>query len=375
MALSGCGDDTSSGGGAGGGPAGSGTITVQISGEDAATDGFLFPDGSEVTISDGWELRFDHVFVTVGEVWLAENPDKAPSDQSQTGTVVARKAGPWAVDLAIPGTVAGAGGEGTAVPLVDFDTMTEQGDAPFAADQRYAFSYSFVAAASGATKVNFADDPDTASAYDDVAADGCVVAYLGTATFKGTACESSDPAYDFTAIPTSVPFRLCFKTPTHYENCQNEENQGDPFPDEEFQRGIPIKANEASTAQITVHLEHPFYSDVQHEPRLFFDQYAATLVGQPEGTTLELDALAALDPTGFRDGADASLPWRVCDGGALPTGQRAFSAGSIPVGPGQDPSQGFRNYLDYVGYVQSTQGHLNGGEGLCYINRQFPSPQ
>jgi hypothetical protein len=28
-----------------------------------------------------------------------------------------------------------------------------------------------------------------------------------------------------------------------------------------------------------------------------------------------------------------------------------------------------------VEYVQSTQGHLNGGEGLCFVDRQYPSPR
>jgi hypothetical protein len=373
LLLVACGDDGATGSG-GGGP-GAGTISVQISGEDAGTDGFLFPTGSEVTISDGWEIHFDHVFVTVGSVWLSENPDTAPADQSKTGDMVAKQDGPWAVDLAIAGTAVGAGGEGTAVPLVAFETMNLKGDAPFAADQRYAFSYALVAASSSATKVNFEDDAAASSAYESAVTGGCSVVYVGTATFKGTDCESSDATYDFTAIPTTVPFRLCFATPTDYVNCQNEANQGDPFPDEEFQRGIPIQANEASTAQITMHLEHPFYSDVQHEPRLYFDQLAAALVGQPAGTELTLDLVTGIDPTGFTDGAGQDLPWRACDGSTVPSGQRAFSSGSIPVGPGQDPSNGFRDYVDFVDYVQSTQGHLNGGEGLCYIDRQYPSPQ
>ena len=47
--ASGCGDDT----GSGGGDPGAGSIQVQVSGEDLAVDGFRFPQGSEVTISDG----------------------------------------------------------------------------------------------------------------------------------------------------------------------------------------------------------------------------------------------------------------------------------------------------------------------------------
>jgi hypothetical protein len=372
-AGAGCGDDA----GAGGGPAGGGSITVQISGEDLATDGFGFPDGSEVVIADGWEISFDHVFVTVGRVWLAENPDVAPSDQSRTGEVVAEVTGPWAVDLAKPGEVPGAGGEGTAIKLFDIDKMNKRGDEPFAADQRYAFSYSTVNASAGATKVNFANDAVASALYDALAAQGCTVAYVGTATFRGDAtCAVSDATYDFTAVPTTVPFTLCFNTPTEYLNCQNQENQGDPFPDEEYQRGIPIKDNQATLAQLTFHLEHPFYSDVEHEPVLYFDQLAAQLAGAPPGSELTLDALTGLDPTAFTDGAGQDLPWRRCDGGDLPAGtQRSFEAGSIPIGPGQDPSSGFRDYGDYVRYVQSSQGHLNGGEGICYTRRSYPSPQ
>lgn len=371
----GCGDDaTASGGSGGGGADPGGSIDVQISAEDAGTDGFLFPTGSEVVITDGWSIRFDHVLVTIGGVTISENPDVAPSDQSQTGAAVARAEGPWAVDLAVPGDVPGAGGEGTAVPLVSIAAQNLAGNAPFASDQRYAFSYEIVAAAASAEKVNFTDDGPAATAYEDAVARGCSLLLVGTATFEGTACEVSDDAYDFTAIPAEVPFSLCLDTPTRYLNCQNEENQGDPFPDEEFQRGLPIKANEPTTAQITLHLEHPLYSDVEHEPALYFDQFAAQLVGEPPGTVLTEAALVGVDPTAFTDAAGASLPWRACDGTAVPTGDRYFGTGSLAVGPGQDPSEGLRDYRDYVRYVESTLGHLNGGEGLCFIERAYASP-
>ncbi len=374
--TAGCGDDaTTSGGSGGSGGAEAGSIEVQISGEEAGTDGFLFPSGSEVTFSDGWELVFDHVLVTVGSVTISANPDTAPSDQSQTGEDVANAEGPWAVDLAIEGSVPGAGGEGTAVPLATITSQNLKGDAAFATDERYAFSFELVEAIAGATKVNFDGDEAAVAAYDDAVAQGCAVLYVGKATFKGTDCDVSDEAYDFAAIPTEVPFRLCFKTPTHYRNCQNEENQGEPFPDEEFQRGISIKSNEPSIAQLTLHLEHAWYSDVEHEPSIHFDQYAAQLVGEPEGTVLTTDALVGLDPTAFTDGAGLALPWRTCDGTAVPSGDRNFGTGSIPIGPGQAPSDGFRDYADYAAYVLSTLGHLNGGEGLCYIDRMYSSPQ
>ncbi len=371
VAVMACGDDEGSGGS---GPAGSGSIQVQVSGEDLAVDGFLFPDGSEVVISDGWQLSFDHVIVTVGRVWLTDNPDVAPSDQSQSGATVAEAVGPWAIDLTSPGDTPGAGGEGTATKLAVIDKENLNDDAALAADRRYGLSYDVVAASAGATKLGFAGDAE--AVYAQAIAQGCTMVYAGTATFEGTTCETSDAGYDFAAIPTSVPFFFCFKTPTEFKNCQNQDNQGEPFPDEEFQRGVAIKANEAAVAQLTFHLDHPFYGDVEHEPRLFFDQLAAALVGAAPGTTLTLDMLAGVDPTGFVDGADAPLPWRVCDGTPLPTGaQRAFESGTIPIGAGVDPSMGFRDYVDYVQYVQSSQGHLNGGEGICFTDRKYPSPR
>src|SRR5688572_20287675 len=112
LALGGCDTadaDTSSGQ--------SGRIRVTISGEDIATEGIRFPSGSEVTVVDGWEIEPSHVLVTVGNVTLSDNPDLAPSDQSRTGTVLARADGPWAIDLSVPGTVPASGGEGMATPL------------------------------------------------------------------------------------------------------------------------------------------------------------------------------------------------------------------------------------------------------------------
>lgn len=371
--VAGCGDDTGSD--TGPEPEGGGTIAVQISGEELGTDGFLFPTGSEVTLVDGWEIEFTHVLVTVGEVTVSEDPDLAPSDQSQTGEAVAHAHGAFAVDLHREGSVPGAGGEGTATPLLTLTGQDLRDGAPFAADQRYAFSYEVLAASAGAERVNFAGDAEAEAAYEEMIAKGYAVLYVGRATFKGSTCATSDPAYDFAQIPTTIDFRLGFATPASFINCQNQENQGEPFPDEEYQRGIAVLPNEAALAQITLHLDHPFYSDVEHEPALYFGQMAARLVGQPAGTVLTEEHLAGVDPTAFTDGAGAPLPWRACDGSALPLGaQMGFETGSVPVNPAGDPASALRDYGDFVRYVQSTQAHLNGGEGLCYVQRNYPSP-
>lgn len=342
-----------------------GRVAVTISGEDLAVDGIPFPLAGEVALADGWALTFSHVLVTVGRVRLSEDPDRAPTDQSQMGAEVVRAEGPFAVDLHRAGDVPGAGGEGTAIALT-----TLSGD--LASDRRYALSYDTLPASAEATRVNFADDAEASALYERMIAAGYTVAYAGTATFRGTNCVSSAQSYDFAALPTTVEFELGFATPVSALNCQNQENQGDPFAGEEYQRGVALRGNTTALAQLTIHVDHPFYSDVEHEPALYFDQFAARA---PSGAALTMDALVGLDPTAFVDGAGAPLPWRSCDGSALPAGaQRGFGVGSVPVNPSADPAAALRDYRDYVQYVQSSQTHLNGGEGLCFIQRNYPSP-
>ncbi|MFZ5892417.1 MAG: hypothetical protein ACOY0T_15260 [Myxococcota bacterium] len=393
--CSACGDDKSASGGSGGtgshlGSGGqtssgglpnqadaSGTINVQIGGEDLATDGIHFPNGSEVTIADGWEITFEHVLVTVANVTFSSNPDRSPSDQSQTGAVVAQVTGPWAADLHKQGSVVAAGGEGTAIPLFNLANQNKNGNKRFDPSERYAFSYDIVPATNAATKTNFNDDDTAKAAYQEMIEKGYSVFYVGTATFKGNDCQSTDAAYDYGLIPTTIPFKIGFATPASMINCQNQENEGDAFEGEEFQRGVAIYTNRASVAQITLHLDHPFYSDVQHEPALHFDQFAAQLVGKGQNQpVLTIEHVVGLDPTAFTDGLGAALPWRVCDESQLPaTSQMAFDVGSVPFDPSASPSQALRDYRDYTYYVQSTQGHLNGGEGLCFVKRNYPAPQ
>jgi hypothetical protein len=288
--------------------------------------------------------------------------------------VVARASGPWAVDLAKDGTALAEGGEGTAIPLSTLTSMTERGGDAFATDERYAVGYETLPAGDGAARVNL--DAEADALYDTMIARGYSVLYAGTATFDGEACEASDPSYDFAKIPKVVPFELGFAAPTAYVNCQNQANDGDPFDDEQYQRGIAIPSNKAATAQLTFHLEHAFYSALRHEPALYFDQIAARAVGKPAGAGVTLSDLEGVDPTALTDGAGAALPNRTCDGSALLHGrQRSFDTASVPVDPGGDPENALRDYRDFITFATSTQGHFNGGEGLCFVERRYPAPR
>ena len=272
------------------------------------------------------------------------------------------------------GSAAAAGGEGTATPLTTIAAENLAGNQPFAADRRYAFGYRVVAAEAGAEHVNFAADDATEALYARMVSEGYTVLYAGTATFAGKDRVTSDPSYDASTLPTELPFELGFRTPTAYVNCQNQQNQGTAFEGEEYQRGIAILPNQPALAQITLHLEHPFFSDTVHDSSIYFDQLAARFSGDP----LTTNDLVGVDPTAFTDVRGAALPWRVCPSAAapeLPLGrQRSFGVGHTLVDPVGDPSSAFRDYGDFIAYVQSTQGHLNGGEGLCYVGRNYPSP-
>ena len=84
-----------------------GSFLFTITGEATATEGFAFPPPAgamEPYFIDGWEVRYEHMLVTVDGITLAENPDMSPGNPGMTGAAVARATGPWAVDLAKPRT-------------------------------------------------------------------------------------------------------------------------------------------------------------------------------------------------------------------------------------------------------------------------------
>lgn len=344
-------------------------VRVQISGETLATGGLAFPasGAGEPALADGWALSFDRVLVSVGNITLSEAPDLSPSDPSRTGAVVARADGPWIVDLHAGGPLAGKGGGGERATAV-----TTLGGS-FEEDQRYAFGFETVPASDAATRLRLsADDPDVV----EMVQRGWTVLYVGVAEHRGTDCATSEATYDWSKVPARVPFRLGFATPTAYVNCQNADNDpADPFEGEEHQRGLAFRVNAPAIAQLTLHLDHAFYSSVTHEPALRFDALAARRVGGDAATPVGLDDLAGIDPTALTDATGAALPWRSCGGALLPAGAQArYETGTVPVNPSATPDRALRDLRDFLAYTQSTQGHMNGGDGLCFARRRFPSP-
>ncbi len=291
--------------------AGGGSVQFTASGEVLALGGYNFPPAGadDPAFVDGWELKFDELLVTFQDITLSENPDKVPTDQSQNDAPVARITGPFAVDLHKGGPLRGKGGaDEQAVAIATVMNQNLNGNKPFDATRRYAFGFDVVAASAGATKVNL--DAQAQQDYAMMVANGWTVLYVGTATFKGTSCTSTNPAYDFAALPKVVKFKLGFSSPTTYVNCQNPDNDpADPFGNEEHQRGLQIKNNTTTIAQATVHSDHPFWENVEHDSAAHFDQLAAH--AKPDGAgnyTVTMNDLKGVNFTAFKDSTGKSLP-------------------------------------------------------------------
>lgn len=370
----GCGsssDASSTGGGTQGG-----TIKFSASGEVLALGGYDFPPATmdDAAFVDGWAIKFDEFLVTVDKIKISENPDMNPGDQSQVGMLVGEVDGPWAIDLHTGGPLPGkGGGDEQALPFAELDNENMNGNAAFDPTQRYAFGFDLVTATKDAKMVNLTTDQQKAD-YATMQKEGYVVYYSGTATFKGTDCT---PSTGFDDIPKTVRFHLGFKSPTSYINCQNPDNDpAKPLGDEEHERGIFVKANTQTIAQVTVHTDHPFWESFIHDSPAHFDMLAAQHQGESGTPTATMDDVKGIDPTAITKKDGSPLNWRTCDKFYTPPamGQMSFDTQGIQVDPKGDPSKVIRDLYDFMTYNQSTQGHLN-SDGLCFVDRHYPSPE
>jgi hypothetical protein len=383
LAALGCGNTTSPSPDGGGG-GGAGTVTFTASGEVLALGGYAYPPATadDPAFVDGWEVKFTSLITTIDKINLSTNPDKSETDQSLTDAKVAEVTGPWAVDLHQGGPLQGKGGaDEQAVQITTLSNQNLNGGKAFDDTVRYAFGFDLIPAAAAATKINL--DAEGQTDYAEMVAKGWVVLYKGHASWKGNgaggaACTSSIQGYDFGTMPTEVDFKIGFKSPTTYKNCQNPDN--DPakaLGSDEHQRGVQIKTNTATIAQVTVHTDHPFWESFTHDSPPHFDQLAALAKKDAASGkyTVTIDETVGVSYKAFKDPAGTPLPWRGCLAGymAPATTQMGFDSLTIPYTPGGDPSKAMRDYADYLLYNQSTQGHLN-SDGLCYVSRNYPSP-
>jgi hypothetical protein len=380
---------------------GAGGIWVTISGESNAITGYPFPPydwSADTYMFDGWQFNIEAYIVVVGKVVLSSDPNLSATDQSLHGPQVAHLDGTYVVDLHLGGNIIGqGGGQEQATALGVIVNQNDNGGDPFDPTLTYGFGFSTLPATYAATNVNLTSEENEDYAY--MVAHGASVYYRGTAVWNGAkstyACTQTtagggqdagvvkaDGGYDFSRMPESgMKFRFAFSTPTDYVNCQNFTAQGMGVGGESSPRGIQVSNSSGVFAQVTVHMDHPFWESFAEDSPVVWDQIAAQYVGvvPPDGgIESHLEDFMGVPFQGFVDHTGTPIPWRSCSNPTYYSppgnGQMSFSTLSVPVDPhGTDPSKAIRDYYDYIRYTQSTQGHLN-SQGLCYIERQFPSP-
>ena len=362
---------------------GQGNVWFAASGEVLALTGYAFPPASDsdAAFVDGWELHFDHLLTTIDAITLSENPDQQKGSQLGTGKRVARVNGPWAVDLShydASYLTGKGGGSELAVPIAALDNQNENGGAAFATDgTRYAFGFDLIEATDSAQNVNL--DPDALADYQEMIEHGCTVLYVGRAIFKGDPELAGCVTEASQARPQAVNFRFCFESPATYLNCQNPDNDpAEPISSaEDHQRGIAFLTHSSVIAQVTLHTDHPFWDSVLHDSPAHFDQFAARAIASGGSALVTLDDTLGVDYTAYTDRQGKPVDWRYCidpptDVHPKLVGAMRFDPHGVPASD-TDSDLGLRDYYDFATYNQSTQGHLN-SDGLCYVKRNYPSP-
>lgn len=347
------------------------SIRVTASAEELGLTGYAFPPGpgQEVAMVDGWEVRFERVLTTVGNVTLSDGPDTSSGDKSLTGPVVARLDGPWAVDLHAmkngdPGVVAGKGGGGDlALELGVLDAKLD--GSAFDPTERYAFGYELLPASAAAAPLNL--DAEGQALYDQMVAQGLTTLFVGEATFKGQGCTSSDagePApYDFDGLPDVVRFELAFSWDARLssQNCENPDNDpAEPLPGEESLRGVQVKENAETIAQVTLHTDHVFWTSLVHDSPPYFDHLAAWAKDVNGVPTVTLADLAGVDLAELVDQNGTPIPWRSCLADVPVMTTPLYRNFAVPGGSGE------ADVADFLQTAASTMGHLN-ADGLCHV--------
>jgi len=427
------------------GDPGPGKIYVTASGETLSLVGFPFPPAespNDTFMVDGWSFSIEAYITIFSAVTLWQDPDTSTSNQSLHGAQVEQLNGPFVVDLhkgtSAGPVIAGQGGGGEQATPIGVLSPPYQ-------DTPYAFGFSTIQptsipAASGsgtdpynAFNVNL--DASENAYYDFMVQNGYSVLYVGTATWLGSSdvqggswvnsasgpqpspapaseeeppgsyCTETTvtPQYDFEQppFPAKMDFWLGFSTPTNYVNCQNgTEFPGQPGvnPNEDHPRGIQVSTTQSEPAQVTIHMDHPFWESFAENSPLHWDNIAAQFAGRSSLTcdptkagggptcvhTEDLKTVGGvagkppLDFTAFADANNKPLPFRNCVGGDNYTppgnGQMHFNPLTVPVCIGKSsPGECLGSYYDFMRYSQSTQGHLN-SQGFCFIDRQYPAP-
>ena len=342
---------------------GKGGFFVTVSGESLAVTGYDWTSGSLAEgdppgFVDGWEVRFEHVILTLGNIRLNADPDKDPGAPDKLGALVAEAMGPFAVDVTLGGSITGKSSDANekTVAIAAFSREV----ANFDPATRYAFSYDTLAASKNAKIVNL--DGAGLAVYEEATRKGYAMVLQGTATYKAPARLAGST---FAKMPKSVRFTLGLTNPSSYLNCRNTDLQkiGDEFP-----RGIQADVNKSVTTQITIHTDHAFWSKLNVEGTpLHFDPIAAnssTFGTNDSSATVSIDDLANVDVTGFKTKTGEHLLWRTeVSDYTEPSGQVRYDTNGTSF-------QKVNSYASYLAYSAASGGHLN-ADGECVVKNNF----
>ena len=328
---------------------GAGSIDVGITGEEAVQDGLPFtkmPSAEQIVLVDGWSIKFERWLTSVENIRLSE-PGKDPAQQQIIGETVALQPGPWVINLT----------RQEKAPLASFAAKMD--GKPFDTTVRYAFSFDLTPVKTGAKRVSL-DASDEAALAE--------MQQRGWSNYvEVTATHDPYDAMDdmsFRDYPTKVRFKLGWGGTASYINCSNPDNGSD----EQANRGVQPAQGAKKNADIYIHIEHPFWEQLNVEnPPARFDAIAARATTKMEAGQLVgdvgMDDLAGVSISRLVNKAGADVKDRTVPGLIQNYVRKAGALAYNPNGATVSDLKGF------VIYSAQSMAHLN-GEGICYVQRK-----
>lgn len=220
--------------------AGTGTLTIGVSGEEAATGGY--PAG-DIAFRDGWTMQFDHIFAAVGDVALEEGDVEFVVDETIRVVDLAE-----AAELTY-GTVTG-------VPAQRWSNFVYHLSVPTASSPRVG-------------RV-------TAEDVSQMVASGSTLRMVGSATH---------PTHGVYTFDVSIPAEV------HMSGCESGRDGT---------AGIVVPTNAIYETQLTLHLDHFFFDSARaEEPNLRFEAWAAVAGADRNVTYAELANQSLADLRGI----------------------------------------------------------------------------
>ena len=354
------------------------SVEVTFSGETLGINGLPFQPVSQGDpyFVDGWNMAIDEDIVVVGNIALNTMPTE---DQTwyDMGPQVAHKVGPYVFDAHQAAGFIGKDGVEPASPMFVFDN--EDDGSSFDSNQRYAFSYDTVVAAYPAWNLNLTSQGQ--ADYDVMVSNGWNKFIRATATYVGTgAYPDMATQMKFNAFPTTVNFTMGWNDATSNTNCVNADLGAE---DDLMNRGVVIFPDQASVAQITMHVDHLFWDKLKQEgAALRFDPIAAFAPADTSTTPFSLNSFHAQHLLAtFADGSP--LPDRAPDQPNPSPNAGANTPDDVQPNPLQitfnlngvtapDGSAFPDDLVQFMAFSAQSQMHLN-AQGLCYIKGQNPA--